>query len=194
VSRTPVGWLSRVGAFLQFPLWPNEAIVDRVADAGGPAQSGRNGSSNSLFWPNEALVDAITRTPVVRLSRVGAVRPIPRFGQTKPLRNDGGPGVTFRNRGIKNGPSEIAARDVPTFIEPPNGVAPSFGRHRDPPFVAARVTHPAWAGRAPAAWAAGSATAWRMAVRVLRPFRSSPAHAILRWNRRVTRIIQHLRH
>ena len=33
------------------------------------------------------------------------------------------------------------------------------------------TTHPAWAGRGPAAWAAGSARASRMAVRALRPLR-----------------------
>ena len=33
------------------------------------------------------------------------------------------------------------------------------------------TTHAAWTGRAPAAWAAGSARASRMAVRALRPLR-----------------------
>jgi transposase len=37
--------------------------------------------------------------------------------------------------------------------------------------IATVITHPVCAGRAPAAWAAGSARASRMAVRALRPLR-----------------------
>src|ERR1700751_1133214 len=42
--------------------------------------------------------------------------------------------------------------------------SPTYYYYEDPV-----ITHAAWAGRAPAAWAAGSARASRIAVRALRP-------------------------